>query len=914
MGNIKTYLCHKYRSVTEIDKNILSGDGISVSDNNVEMKIQPFGGCGLVDGNIRTRIVSDSGNTNMVECLSPYIGSGGLSWKRNAYNYGIGDSFSRRDKYIEVSFTNPDDICHWIQTGIYRKRVNVPYNFYLKNPTFTGGEIPISQTKSDYYSLTFNDEYTPLQVLILPGESLNLFWRLKYGNTYHTGYVSGCWFHTPAITGGTIESSAGEGADVQYTVDSQAVTQLCVPSDFAQYQTDSWVYLLKVNNTAASETERSSDYGDGRDDDTADRSTEVDEDVSENTFARLINIERAKEGIDPVTISAKLHIAAERHAKDMAENEFMAHIGTDGSTATERIIDAGYLDDPPSESWSHFEGENVGAYAKSATQLMGGWMSSPGHRANILNPDYHEISIAVDENNDGQKFFALEFGGRSDKNDGEEVPPAGADSLNYMLVPITVNSPPTVVDDFLFETIDYNMKSGDNFSKFFEMSCHYGTIKSVDHLFDKANVEIEIDNNTETYNDVEIFYHCHESEEVAGGGAAFSPDDEVVVLNDYGKTAPSASDLTIIGFKNGLKHCKFQFKIYRDSENGSGEEFGTLIDDAYSPTFTITGSDGHVCNNYATYDTETEYWIITFYVTPEVSEFWVEWEVEKSIPTQYAVDETVDYIYKTSEKEELDDLITIGKYIVNAPYWDEALIEEIPLNHYTPLLWIDTDGTEKEFTVIRKIGYDVWQAPPLCDPPNQYYLYCTESDRLFFASNYMIFMHCNDYYQVQDGKYNGWGGFSTLNSCRVYKFIKTSVSFNATVTFNTPFNIAGGTDEFGHSCEDDTSITFYVNGEEAFSMRMKHYIPAPWQPWAELWQQEPGGPEYNCKIGYTPTCSVLDFPIVQKQVWVTPAPSAISEYQGIIEIEAVVTSSTREYEVVRSMISCDWFSFDFDFE
>ncbi|MEU8570502.1 CAP domain-containing protein [Streptomyces pathocidini] len=101
----------------------------------------------------------------------------------------------------------------------------------------------------------------------------------------------------------------------------------------------------------------------------------------------LVNSERSKAGCSPVTVDEKLTKAAQDHSKDMAEHGNMSHTGSDGSDAGERITRAGY-------SWSTY-GENVAYGYSTPEQVMEGWMSSPGHKRNILNCDYKEIGVGL---------------------------------------------------------------------------------------------------------------------------------------------------------------------------------------------------------------------------------------------------------------------------------------------------------------------------------------------------------------------------------------------------------------------------------------------------------------------------------------------------------------------------------------
>ena len=78
--------------------------------------------------------------------------------------------------------------------------------------------------------------------------------------------------------------------------------------------------------------------------------------------------------------------AALRHSDDMmAANDF-AHAGSDGSDAGTRATAAGYV-------WSAL-GENIAAGPGSVAAAVAGWMASPGHCANIMNPALRDVGLA----------------------------------------------------------------------------------------------------------------------------------------------------------------------------------------------------------------------------------------------------------------------------------------------------------------------------------------------------------------------------------------------------------------------------------------------------------------------------------------------------------------------------------------
>lgn len=101
----------------------------------------------------------------------------------------------------------------------------------------------------------------------------------------------------------------------------------------------------------------------------------------------LVNSERGKAGCSPLTVNAKLAKAAQDHSADMASHKNMSHTGSDGSDPGERITGAGY-------SWSSY-GENVAYGYSTPEQVMAGWMSSPGHKRNILDCGFKEIGVGL---------------------------------------------------------------------------------------------------------------------------------------------------------------------------------------------------------------------------------------------------------------------------------------------------------------------------------------------------------------------------------------------------------------------------------------------------------------------------------------------------------------------------------------
>jgi uncharacterized protein YkwD len=76
----------------------------------------------------------------------------------------------------------------------------------------------------------------------------------------------------------------------------------------------------------------------------------------------------------------------------MLQGQFFAHNdpGT-GTSISDRVRASGYTDG--ANGWS--AGENIAIGYASAAATMDGWMNSPGHRANILQPAFTHLGVGV---------------------------------------------------------------------------------------------------------------------------------------------------------------------------------------------------------------------------------------------------------------------------------------------------------------------------------------------------------------------------------------------------------------------------------------------------------------------------------------------------------------------------------------
>jgi uncharacterized protein YkwD len=109
---------------------------------------------------------------------------------------------------------------------------------------------------------------------------------------------------------------------------------------------------------------------------------------------RLTNEARAKDGLGPLQPNDRLTQAAQTYAEAMAPGDCFAHDCPPTPSQKDRIAQAGY------GGWKRI-GENIAAGDRTAEFIVSGWLDSPGHRANILKPEYTEIGVGV-ANGDGK--------------------------------------------------------------------------------------------------------------------------------------------------------------------------------------------------------------------------------------------------------------------------------------------------------------------------------------------------------------------------------------------------------------------------------------------------------------------------------------------------------------------------------
>ena len=98
------------------------------------------------------------------------------------------------------------------------------------------------------------------------------------------------------------------------------------------------------------------------------------------------------DAVEPVVGSNLLALAARGHSEDMARRQYFSHTSPDGSDAAERVRAVGY------EWWA--VGENIAAGYDTPEQVVQGWIDSPGHCANLMNPIFTELGVGYHRSDD----------------------------------------------------------------------------------------------------------------------------------------------------------------------------------------------------------------------------------------------------------------------------------------------------------------------------------------------------------------------------------------------------------------------------------------------------------------------------------------------------------------------------------
>ena len=115
----------------------------------------------------------------------------------------------------------------------------------------------------------------------------------------------------------------------------------------------------------------------------------------------LINAERQKNGVPPLSFDSQLTKLARIRAKELAEKYDPTHLRPDGRDwVTIFNEEGGYS--------FGFAGENIAYGQRTVDEVMNSWYNSAGHYSNMVNSNYKHVGIAWSEKN-GVRYWEQLF-------------------------------------------------------------------------------------------------------------------------------------------------------------------------------------------------------------------------------------------------------------------------------------------------------------------------------------------------------------------------------------------------------------------------------------------------------------------------------------------------------------------------
>ncbi|MGL5436759.1 MAG: CAP domain-containing protein [Lachnospiraceae bacterium] len=149
-----------------------------------------------------------------------------------------------------------------------------------------------------------------------------------------------------------------------------------------------------------SEEQNKPELGDTETEDTKDEDTDTSEQLSyAEEVVRLVNQERTKNGLKPVTMVTNVQAAAQVRAKEIQTS--FSHTRPDGRSYSTALQEQNVS--------NKGSGENIAWGQKSPEHVMSAWMNSDGHRKNILNSNYTTIGVGYYQGANGVNYWTQLF-------------------------------------------------------------------------------------------------------------------------------------------------------------------------------------------------------------------------------------------------------------------------------------------------------------------------------------------------------------------------------------------------------------------------------------------------------------------------------------------------------------------------
>lgn len=157
---------------------------------------------------------------------------------------------------------------------------------------------------------------------------------------------------------------------------------------------------------------------------------EIDIDALEQRIHQLANHERVKKGLAPLIWNPALNQIARQHSRDMARRHYFSHYSPEGHDLAYRFSQQGFVCQIRAGSEVYMGSENIyetihykaidyvndvptkyhwKSLETIAQTIVKGWMSSPVHRKNLLEPAWQSQGIGVAISNDDRVYATEDF-------------------------------------------------------------------------------------------------------------------------------------------------------------------------------------------------------------------------------------------------------------------------------------------------------------------------------------------------------------------------------------------------------------------------------------------------------------------------------------------------------------------------
>ncbi len=109
---------------------------------------------------------------------------------------------------------------------------------------------------------------------------------------------------------------------------------------------------------------------------------------------RLVNESRAAHGVAPVSLDARLSLAAQRHSQDMVARRYFDHVSPGGGGLRTRVARTGWMRGRPVWALGEDLAWGTGTLA-TPEAIVTAWMNSPAHRRILLLRRFRVVGIGI---------------------------------------------------------------------------------------------------------------------------------------------------------------------------------------------------------------------------------------------------------------------------------------------------------------------------------------------------------------------------------------------------------------------------------------------------------------------------------------------------------------------------------------